>query len=189
LDCQALLQTNDIQGSSGSSGSGSGSSSGNDSGQRITALYFLPPKLSLEAAASLTVGKAKGDGGGGGDAAGDGETTTTTTKGLFGGDLVLRLLPTTAATADQTTPTAAHLTTTTTTTTYGAVGDRLVLWRSDVVLNERTLCRPAEAKGKSTIDGSGGGRSASGENESGGGGESTAVLYAIAFWMHGAERA
>ena len=128
------------------------SRAGRDSGHRLTALLFLPPDII---------------------------TTTPTTTPLsatatvqckeedFGGHLVLQSLHPSTTPASQA-PQASRpdtMAAAATSTLIEAKPNRLVIWRSDSVINSRTDCKKAARTGESE------------GNE--------ASLYAIQFWMHG----
>jgi hypothetical protein len=133
----------------------------NDSGHRVSALYFLPPLRRRQ------LGSGKGDAGGGG--------------GNFGG--VLRLQNVAAARDDFAGPTeggglggalAGKAGTADGATEVAPAADRLVLWRSDLVSNERsTVVAASDSPGGVEGDGLG----------------EEADLYALVFWMHGVDNA
>jgi len=160
---------------SAAGGGGKGGSGGtDDSGHRVTALYFLPPSVRPSvhpsvhpsSTASAPGGQPVHDvGKGGGDGASSGGGDER-----FGGGLRLQnaaaaaLAPAAAAVAAAPSsleqgPSAGAA------AAVGAVGDRLVLWRSDLVRNERErVTTPAQGQPSEAAD-----------------------LFALVFWMHGVE--
>ena len=122
-----------------------------DSGHRVSALYFLPPaRRPAVAKGAAAAGARGGSRGGSGPGSGGAE---------FGGELVL-LGGSSAGPACQ--PPAGSEAAG---EVVGAAGDRLVLWRSELVHNERRPVVPAGPPPGTEAD-----------------------LYAVAFWMHGIER-